>query len=329
MEFRYGLWRGISAMTSQSGRQLGEANTRPFVFNRQIPTETAACKYDGSRFGRQINVSALRIAMACFDEASALTRAVIDDHFSRPPKPDLKPATLRPGLLDLFVVSRASLAVIAFRSRFSTPAGAPELGDVSIPSDVLASQYQFITGLFMIGDHMMEQADPRIASNASVSAKDLYLYADENEIFTSPNGMVCAGSKAKILEFLELCCSPYGDHHGAGRNLTDLVGSPSAWRDYALACIEFDCFLEIERLMRREKAGRENPTNPSVALADVMTCYETLAHYCTNTLGGPSSPEASTLGEGILARQNKILRLLGRTPIKSLKRHHLEERLAV
>ena len=66
MEFRYGLWTGVSALMGEDGRQLGEHNTRPLVFNREIPAEVHACKYKGSRYGREINISALRVAMRHF-----------------------------------------------------------------------------------------------------------------------------------------------------------------------------------------------------------------------------------------------------------------------
>ena len=45
MEFRYGIWVGVSGLMGVDGRQLGEANTRPVVFNRNIPAEVQSCKY--------------------------------------------------------------------------------------------------------------------------------------------------------------------------------------------------------------------------------------------------------------------------------------------
>ena len=49
MEFRYGIWVGVSGLMGVDGRQLGEANTRPVVFNRNIPAEVQSCKYKGTR----------------------------------------------------------------------------------------------------------------------------------------------------------------------------------------------------------------------------------------------------------------------------------------
>ena len=59
MEFRYGVWVGVSGLMGVDGRQLGEANTRPIVFNRDIPAEVQVCKYAGTRYGKEINISCL------------------------------------------------------------------------------------------------------------------------------------------------------------------------------------------------------------------------------------------------------------------------------
>ena len=80
MEFQYGLWQGVSAVFTESGRQLGEENARPFLFNDHIPAKTIVCKYDGSRNGHPINMSALKIAMTNFDAALDITKGVVRHH---------------------------------------------------------------------------------------------------------------------------------------------------------------------------------------------------------------------------------------------------------
>ena len=137
MEFRYGLWRGVSPLMSESGRQLGEENTRPFLFNDHLPAETLTCKYEGSRNGRLINISALRIAMAHFEPALVLTANVTNYHMRR-----AYPSTpgQRPGLWDLYAIARASIALIAYRTR----RGGRGRSRPAVP-DTLTSQYQFIS----------------------------------------------------------------------------------------------------------------------------------------------------------------------------------------
>ena len=83
MEFRYGLWTGISGLMGEDGRQLGEANTKPAVYMKDIPAETLTCKYEGTRYGQLINISALRVAMKHFYDASAITVSVRDYHMAR------------------------------------------------------------------------------------------------------------------------------------------------------------------------------------------------------------------------------------------------------
>jgi len=189
METRYGLWNGVSALFSQSGRQLGEENTRPFILNHHVPAQTIDCKYEGSRAGRAINMSALRIAMTNFDAALAITAAVRDFHAE---KIGQKSDSAKLG----------SIALIAYQHRFTPANGLAPAPDAIVP-DALASQYQFISGVFMICREMMKCGDATIAKNNVTSAAQLYSYADEKEIFISYNGMACAGSTKKIMEFLE------------------------------------------------------------------------------------------------------------------------------
>ena len=78
MEFRYGLWSGVSSLLDEDERQLGEGNVSPSIFNQDIATDVHECNYNGSRQGKQINVSSLRSTMSHFYEASAITVAIRD-----------------------------------------------------------------------------------------------------------------------------------------------------------------------------------------------------------------------------------------------------------
>lgn len=312
METRFGLWSGVSALYSQSGRQLGEANARPFMLSHGIPAETIACRYEGSRHGRTINMSALRVAMANFDAALAITGAVRRFHLDRAGGHD------RPGLWDLFIIARGSIALIAYRHR------ARRQGQVDprVP-DALASQYQFISGIFMICRDMMMKGEDIIAQNSPVSAQMLYDHADANGIFLSPNGMACAGSTRKIMDFMQFCLEGEGGagEEGAGAanplDLASIVAVPDDWYRYALATVELDCFIEVERLR-----GTSHPTGvrPSGIHAAV-------ANYCRSLPGGPDVPPGTSFADGILARQNAILHLLGWPAVARIPHRHLAERL--
>jgi len=116
MEFEHGLWRGVSPLYTESGRQLGEENTRPFLFNDHIPAKTIQCKYEGSRAGCPINMSALKIAMTNFDATLDITKAVIRYHARAAKSAGI---SSRGGVWDLYIVSLASIALIAYRVRKS------------------------------------------------------------------------------------------------------------------------------------------------------------------------------------------------------------------
>ena len=310
MEFHFGLWNGVSALYSASGRQLGEDNTRPLRLNHGIPAETINCKYAGSRNGRAINMSALRIAMQNFDEALAITAAVKNHHLAH------RPQTHILGIWDLYIMARASIALIAYQKRFTRQNSSGPRVD-----DALASQYQFISGVFMICRDMMENADPAIAKNHPITAEALYRYADEHGIFLSFNGMACAGSTKKILDFLAFCCT--GD--GETAKLTDIVNEPENWYQYALATVELDCFIEAERAHRRAKEG----ANASTSFERAREIYRNLGNYARQQMDDPEAVTEFLLFEdSALARQNRILRLLGRPTISEIPRDHFIARMA-
>lgn len=315
MEMRYGLWNGLSALYSASGRQLGEDNSRPFALNHHLPAETLVCKYPGSRAGRPINISALRIAMANFDAALAIVAAVRAHHLPRVGQPAVT------GLWDLYILSRASIAIIAFQQRARAHAPYPR----AVPDD-LASLYQFISGIFMICRDMMNSGDPRIASNQPLSAEALYAYADDHGVFLSPNGWACAGSVKKIHDFIEFCISgqaPGGTPAPAALN--QLVADADAWYGYALLTIELDCLLEQEAMRRRAVAA---PDRAEEAAA-IAAIYRGLADHCAAIPGFPPLPPAgASFAADVLTRQNAILAQLGRPPQRQLSDRHLAVRLA-
>ncbi len=325
MEFRYGLWRGISPLFSESGRQLGEENTRPFIFNHHIPADVQICKYEGSRFDQLINISALRIAMKNFDEALAITDEVRTYHCKQK---QVKNSDTQIGIWDLYIIARASIALIAFEVRRKK-----SISRAPIIRDDLSSLYQFISGVFMICRHMMNEADPKIFSNAPISAKELYAYADENKIFTSFNGMVCAGSTRKIIEFLEYC------NHGSDQNshkpgveeneflfLKSYIGEVDDWYNYALSAIELDCFLEMEYFKKKISLQKGDEISQKI-----FAIYQSLANYCCELSSQETfnrdRKDTSDFLTGTLLRQNKILTLLQRDCIQKISAKHLRERL--
>lgn len=314
MEFHFGLWIGVSALYSESGRQLGEENARPFPLNHHLPAETIACKYSGSRAGKRINMSALRTAMQNFEEALAVTGAVRQWHLSH--VGNMK----QPGLWDLYIIARASIALVAYQRRFSRQR--PKSRRVS---DVLTSQYQFISGVFMICRHMMENADTVISENRLVTPELLYNYADEHRVFISFNDMGCAGSKNKIYEFLEFCNA--GDEAiEADITLSGIVTNPENWYRYALATVELDCFVETERALRHRNSAFGEGVDPE----KIAGIYRSVQAYCRRLMDcdlASSDGSSDDFAEQALARQNHILNLLERPRIVEIPARHIENRL--
>lgn len=315
MEFHHGLWNGVSALYNESGRQLGEGNTRPFMLNHHLPAETIPCKYKGSREGRAINMTALRTAMQNFDAALAITAAVRDLHLSR--LKDSKPV----GIWDLFIISRASIALVAYQKRYRGQA----IVQQSV-GDALASQFQFISGVFMICRHMMENADPAIVKNRHVEAEALYAYADEHGIFISFNEMACAGSTKKIIEFLNFCNVGARQAEQDLLALSDIVSDPENWYQYALATVELDCFIEKERALRAGASMVDTRDIPNES-AQIFGALGAYVRRMMNA-GSLNDDQHRSFEWGALARQNRILDMLGRQPIGKLPKKHIAARLA-
>ena len=323
MEFRYGLWVGLSAIFGEDDRQLGEGNTRPLIFNKKVPAETVACKYKGSRHGKHINMSALRVAMGCFYETTAITVAVRDYYMEKLKRP----RDSLPGLWDLYAISRASLALIAYRYRADNISSSEKL------RNDLGSQYKLVSGVFMICRDMTAASHPGSQNNGDVSAKELFDFADENAIFLSPNDMACAGSQAKIIEFLEFInlgrTHPEArklnleDEHGHLDLLQSLVSDVDNWFQYAMATIELDHFIEIEILLRKLEGDKSSNNK----LKPVYDVYVAQHQYWLDLLDDRNINQDMPFETGALVRQNNILTLLGRPTINRIPKTVKNRRL--
>lgn len=323
MEFRYGLWSGVSPIFGEDGRQLGERNTRPRIFDRHVPTEVKMCRYSGSRDGSMINISALRTAMPHFYEASAITVAVRDYHMTQIGKSTKDNL----GMWDLHIISRASLALIACRYRAGNLST-----DVRLSND-LASQFKFITGLFVITREMTNAAHPAIKSNAFVSAQELYKFVDANDHFRSENGMVCAGSAGKIIEFMDFAIQgrnapnserlKLGEPDGHLTLLHKFVPDLESWYRYALLTVELDCFVETKKVRHQMQAEPQNQESLKPVLDICRAQYE----YWNELLGDYKANANASFKQGVLERQNVLLAQLNMPTLKSISDRTIKARL--
>ena len=183
----------------------------------------------------------------------------------------------------------------------------------------------------MICRDMIDTRDQRMLKNAPISADQLYEYADHHKIFESFNGMVCAGSTKKIMEFLEFCTaqmeaafSTEGSLNQNGSSpLSEFIDDAGLWYRYALASIELDCFIKIERRRAKSKDAVELASDDQATIG----IYQEITKYCLSLMSSSYQPSNAPFASGSLERQNEVLGLLGRTPIKAIKRAQLDAQL--
>jgi len=145
--------------------------------------------------------------------------------------------------------------------------------------------------------------------------------------------MVCAGSVAKIIEFLEF--SNQGRSHkdaaklkltGADDHLALLgtfVSDLEDWYRYALLTIELDYYIEMEAL--RQKMAAEPDMRER--LQPVLEIYQAQYAYWLELLGTREAAQSKSFEEGALSRQNAILELLKMPPVKSIPDKVISSRL--
>jgi hypothetical protein len=192
MEFDYDVWNGICTFHSHDGRQIGENNTGPDIYKEVIETEHKICKFEGSRNGLPINVTALRQVMAVWPDALQFTTMLRNDYIRRRgiTGPSL---TLRQG----YVFSKLGAAYPAYLARKRSQA------ITSLP----ALETAFFTlgvGPFMIVRTFMERGDLAVLHDGLLTAAELYEMADSSGTLISAAGKGCAGSKKLILDFLDV-----------------------------------------------------------------------------------------------------------------------------
>lgn len=192
MEFDYDVWNGICTFHSHDGRQIGENNTNPAVYREVIETEHRICKFEGSRNGLPINVTALRHVMAVWTDALQFTTMLRNDYIRRRGLTGPR-LTLRQG----YVFSKLGAAYAAYlaRKRHNPITSLPALETAFFTLGV---------GPFMIVRTFMERGDLAVLHDGPLSAAELYEMADSSGTLISAEGKGCAGSKKLILDFVDV-----------------------------------------------------------------------------------------------------------------------------
>ena len=192
MEFDHDVWNGICTFHAHDGRQIGENNTNPAIYKEVVETEHKVCKFEGSRNGLPINVTALKQVMAVWPDALQFTTMLRNDYLRRRGLQGPR-LTLAQG----YVFSKLGAAYPAYLARKrSQPI-------TSLP----ALETAFFTlgvGPFMVVRTFMERGDLAVLHDGPLTAAELYEMADRSGTLVSAGGKGCAGSKKLILDFLDV-----------------------------------------------------------------------------------------------------------------------------
>jgi len=214
MEFDYDVWIGISSFFSESGRQVGEANTGPERYKVVVDTEFRPCKFEGTRYGLLTNITASRHVLAELQNAVQLVTLLRNNYIQRK---GLK--SERMNLVQSYVFSKMGAALTAFHARRKNN----RIESGSLP----ALETAFFTlgvGPFMVVRALMEAGSLAPLNPDPMSAEELYAAADSSRSLISNDGTRgCAGSKKLIITFADVVWN--GSYKGE-------LNSPEALRCY-------------------------------------------------------------------------------------------------
>ncbi len=193
MEFDFDVWNGICTFHSNQGRQIGENNTGPEVYKEVVETEHKICKFEGSRYGLPINVTALREVMGVWDDALQFVTLLRNQHVKQL-KLDVTRLNLRQG----YVFSKLGAGLPAYLARRRNS----PIKDGSLPP-LETAFFTLGVGPFMVVRSLMEKGDLTPLNLEPQTAEVLYELADTSGSIVSGAGKACAGSKKLFLDFLD------------------------------------------------------------------------------------------------------------------------------
>ena len=145
------------------------------------------------------------------------------------------------SVVELYLLAKVCVSMPAYLARKKvSPVSDGQL------NNIIAAEFQLISGVFMIGRFMMEQGEEWLSCDSMMSAQEMFDYADANHIFTSPDGHVCGGSQRKIMELLSCIIDSTDCGYSVDSSadfLTDIVGDIDGYFEYAIVAIEMELKL--------------------------------------------------------------------------------------
>jgi hypothetical protein len=192
------IYRVAHPLLDSEQRQVGEGNVFPKALRLDIPTDWRICQHAGSRYHDELpmNVTALKTMRKHWTQCMQALLPIRQAYLRRFPHVHARGWTVG----DLQRLTTLVLTLPAYlHMRADSPVGNGEL------HPVLSNLFRITDGARMALHYQlfMPVHEPTLPPDASMSAEELYQYAERNNLFLSDHG-VCAGPASMIQEFLRV-----------------------------------------------------------------------------------------------------------------------------
>lgn len=285
VEFHYDIWVGISSFYADSGRQIGENNTAPRRYKENIETLHKPCRFDGSRNGLLVNMTALRHVMSVWEESVQLTTALRNDYI-RYRNLDNARFNLRQG----YVFSKIGAALpsyLARRSHNPVPSG-------SLPP-LETAFYTLGVGVFMTVRKLLEAGNLTALDEHPMSAERLYELTENSGALVSAEGKGCAGSKKMIIEYLDVAMNgSYRDANIAPdvQRCTENIGAMGPFYDYLYAASRLELFIKLNHYLTAAALCQLRGHADQLADRQSALLQKSLQHFSEQLAIGDREPAA-------------------------------------
>lgn len=192
MEFEYDVWNGSCTLHAFDGRQIGENNTNPEMYREVIDTEHKPCKYAGTRYGMDINLTALRTVTSVWDDTYQISTMMRNIHIERVKLTD-KRFNLRQG----YAFSKVATAYASYCARRKN-------NPIPVMQHLEAVMFTLGVGPFMVVRALMEKGDLLVLDPNPHDAETLYAVTDGSGSLVSAARWGCAGSPKLIRDFVDM-----------------------------------------------------------------------------------------------------------------------------
>ena len=194
MEFEFDAWNGISSLHCWNGRQIGEDNAGPYLYNEPSNNQYEECKFRDSRRGLPMNVTNLRLVMPYAADAYQLTTRLREQYIEHR---ELK--SKRFNLIQAYLFSKFAVSIPAYLTRRREK----PVPDGKLPA-LETAFFMLGTAPFMMVRQLMVRGDPTPLERQPMSAERLYQLANACGVLISTRTCACPASPKLIREFFDV-----------------------------------------------------------------------------------------------------------------------------